>query len=134
MANIDPDELDLKVSRETVQEALVKAKTLIPLLAAAEDVPVEIKTSYAAKVAVMPTVTTSMARKVNTGDYENLDFFFSVQVPLALTDEEAVLHSRLCDAAIQQGIDIVNPQVSERYAKVKEKVRKINEEKKNKKS
>lgn len=123
MPKIDPEEVDFEISKQTVQEALVKAKSLIPLLSTADEVPAAVKAAYAAKVAVMPYITTSMARKVNTGDYENLDFFFSVQVPLALTDEEAQLHAQLCDAAIQQGIDIVNPQVNERYAKVKAKVR-----------
>jgi hypothetical protein len=106
------------VSEQTVAEFIKQAKTIVPLIGHGEIDP-KVRGLLAMKYTLMPTVTTSMSRKVNTGDYENLDFFFSLSVPLGLTDEEAELHSQLCGAAIQQGIDIVNPEVNVRYDKVK---------------
>lgn len=113
------------VSTKTVSEALAKAQMILPTLAAGTDVDPAVAANLAAKIAVMPMVTTSMSRKVNTGDYENLDFFFSIATPIGLTEAEHEVYADLIGAAIQQGIDVINPEVNVRYTKVKKAVEKM---------
>lgn len=79
--------------------------------------------------AVAPKVSVSMARKINLGNYENLDFHFSVAVPLGMDEETAALFNELALEALQEGINIVKPEINERSVKILRQIGRLPEAK-----
>lgn len=72
------------------------------------------------ELAVMPRASVFIARKINLGNFENIDFSMTVQVPLGIeTDEEFEIFNRYATRAIGQGLDIVIPEVNAQTEKVK---------------
>lgn len=85
------------------------------------------ETETLVKASIAPKVTTFMARKINLGNFENVDFSFSVQVPLGLTAEEKELFNAMAVEALQQGIDVVKPEINERTRKILKQLGRIAE-------
>lgn len=72
-----------------------------------------------AQAAMMPKVSTFIARKINLGNYENVDFSFTVQVPLGMNEEQLELFNVMADRALEQGLGIVIPQTNAQTEKIK---------------
>jgi hypothetical protein len=77
---------------------------------------------------VMPRVDVNMARKINLGNYENLDFSFTVAVPIGMDPETTALFNELALEALQTGINIVKPEINERSVKILRQIGRLPQE------
>lgn len=71
-----------------------------------------------------PTVITAVQRKVNVGNYETIDLYMAVAVPLKnvdATDKES-LSQALSDAATY-GFNLVAKETGDRYVAIKESIK-----------
>jgi hypothetical protein len=71
------------------------------------------------QISILPRVTVFIARKINLGNFENVDFSFTAQVPLGLEEEQLEKFNVLSSRAIEQGLGIVVPEVNAQTEKIK---------------
>lgn len=68
-----------------------------------------------------PNLVCGVSRKVNIGNYENIDVFSSISVPvLEIPHEDLEAFKEAVQEAAQIGFAIVSAETGERYHKIKE--------------
>lgn len=75
----------------------------------------------ASMMAVYPSLVCGVSRKVNIGNYENIDVFSSISVPvLEVPHEDLEAFKDAVQEAAQIGFAVVSTETGERYHKIKE--------------
>lgn len=72
--------------------------------------------------AVYPSIVCGVSRKVNTGNFENVDIFSAISIPViaeGITKDPEIL-AAAAQAAAELGFAIVSSETGERYQMIKE--------------
>lgn len=72
--------------------------------------------------AAYPSMVTGVARKINTGNYENMDIIAGLAIPVFMTPnpDELEVFKEACQAAAELGFAIVSKETGERYNAIKD--------------
>lgn len=69
----------------------------------------------------IPTVVCGVNRKINTGNFENIDVFFAVSVPvMAFPTEDMEAFKEAVAAAAEEGFLLASKETGDRYSKIKD--------------
>lgn len=69
-----------------------------------------------------PTVIVAVQRKANIGNFETIDLYAAVALPLNVKGDYSFINQILVDA-IDKGFAIVSEETGERYRKIKETIK-----------